>query len=57
MYLIKRNGSIVKHVVMVGEVKYKMYKNPNVIDLSFDTFKSAQDVANILGNCEVVEAA
>ena len=56
MYLIKRNGNMVKQVVMSGEIGYKKYLTPDVILLSFETKDAAIEVANILGNCEVVSA-
>lgn len=56
VYAIKRNGNIVKHLVFEGDTS-KMHTRPcSVIDLTFDSEKSAIEVANVLKG-DVVKVA
>jgi|TARA_B110000037_G_C17082230_1_gene490437 hypothetical protein len=52
--LENKNGEVVKHIVMVGELGYKIYKTPEVIDLVFDTKEQAQEVGSLL-DVKVIE--
>jgi len=53
-YALEKNDEVVKHIIMVGELKYKVYKTPQVVDLVFDTEDKAQEVADVL-NAKVIE--
>lgn len=51
-YMLKRNGKIVQHVVMVGK-KLDNFRKSEVIDLEFETYEAAQEVATVL-DAEIV---
>ncbi len=48
LYKLERNGKIVERIVMSGDLGYKVYQIPEIIDLVFDTKEQAKQVANIL---------
>lgn len=50
--MLKRNGKIVQHVVMVGK-KLDNFRKSEVIDLEFETYEAAQEVATVL-DAEIV---
>lgn len=52
-YMLKRNGKIVQHIVMVGK-KNDNFKKPNVIDLEFKTYEAAEEVATVL-KAEIID--
>jgi len=51
-YTLERNGKIVRQIVLVG--KDINHKKPNVVDLTFETYESALEVAEVL-KAEVVD--
>jgi hypothetical protein len=52
-YLLKRNGKVVQHIVMVGEEKNN-FKTPEVFDLEFKTYEAAEEVATVL-KAEIID--
>ena len=53
-YTLEKNNEVVRHIIMVGELGYKVHKTPQVVDLVFDEEYKAQEVANIL-DAKVIE--
>jgi hypothetical protein len=52
-YKLARNGSFVRHIVMIGS-KLDNFRKHEIVDLEFDTHKAAEEVATVL-NAEVVD--
>ncbi len=52
MFIIKKDGNIVKHVVFVGS-EDDLYKQKEVKILTFDDYKKAQEFANVINNSEI----
>ncbi len=51
-YTLERNGEIVRQIVLVGD---KMnYKKPEIVDLTFETYEGASEVAEVL-NAKIVD--
>ena len=48
LYKLERNGKTVERIVMSGDLGYKVYQIPEIIDLVFDTEEQAKQVAKIL---------
>lgn len=52
-YALIRNGKVVQHIIMTGPEKSN-FKTPIVLDLKFETYKAANEVAEVL-NAEISE--
>jgi hypothetical protein len=48
LYKLERNGKTVERIVMSGDLGYKVYQIPEIIDLVFDTEEQAKQVAKML---------
>ena len=47
-FALERNGSLVTHVVFKGDANSSLYREYNIIPLTFTTLESAKEVADIL---------
>ena len=46
---IERNGSLVNHIVFKGKETAYLYRERDIVPLTFTTMKAATEVANVLG--------
>tara|TARA_R110000796_G_scaffold228428_1_gene345547 strand:- start:98 stop:286 length:189 start_codon:yes stop_codon:yes gene_type:complete len=53
-YLLKRNGKVVQHIVFVGSTKKSNNREGTVVDLEFETYEAAQEVATVL-DAEIID--
>lgn len=49
IFAIERNGSLVNHVVFKGNNQTSLYRERDVVPLTFTTLKSATEIAYVLG--------
>lgn len=47
-FALERNGSLVNHVVFKGNSDTLLYREHDVVPLTFDTIKAANEIAEIL---------